>query len=93
MFAYILTHIYTCAYTYIRIYVCVFICVYIYVCIYICICIFKKTAMCLHLKKKKRLDTKENMHDYGKGGAHFYLVVVVILQKSGKRPHSTSMGG
>ena len=42
---------------------------------------------------KKRLNTKENMHDYGKGGAHFYLVVVVILQKSGKRPHSTSMGG
>ena len=24
------------------------------------------------------------MHDYGKGGAYFYLVVVVILQKGGK---------
>ena len=31
-----------------------------------------------------RLNTKENMHDYGKGGVYFYLVVVVILQKSGK---------
>ena len=40
-----------------------------------------------------RLNTKENMHDYGKDGAYFYLVVVVILQKSGKRPQSTSMGG
>ena len=49
--------------------------------------------MCLHLKKKKRLDTKENMHDHGKSGAYFCLIVVVILQKSGKRPHSTSMGG
>ena len=43
--------------------------------------------------KKKRLDTKENMHDHGKSGAYFYLVVVVIIQKSGKRPHNTSMGG
>ena len=24
------------------------------------------------------------MHDYGKGGVYFYLVVVVILQKSGE---------
>ena len=33
---------------------------------------------------KKRLYTKENMHDYGQGGVYFYLVVVVILQKSGE---------
>ena len=66
--------------------------VHTYMCVYIYICIFKKTAMCLHLKKK-RLDTKENMHDHGKSGAYFYLIIVVILQKSGKRPHSTSMGG
>ena len=35
-------------------------------------------------KKKKRLDTKENMHDHGKSGAYFYLIVVVILQRVGK---------
>ena len=59
--------------------------VYTYMCVYICICIFKKTAMCLHFKKKKkRLDTKENMHDHGKSGAYFYLIVVVILQRVGK---------
>ena len=90
----IYSHIYihVCILIYIYIHV-LFICAYIYVCIYICICIFKKTAMCLHFKKKKRLDTKENMHDHGKSGAYFCLIVVVILQKSGKRPHNTSMGG
>ena len=66
---------------------------YVYMCIYIYTYVFsRKTAMCL-LLFLKRLNTKENMHDYGKGGAYFYLVVVVVLQKSGKRPHSTSMGG
>ena len=39
--------------------------------------------MCLFFFKK-RLNTKENMHDYGKGGVYFYLVVVMILQKSGE---------
>ena len=32
----------------------------------------------------KRLNTKDNMQDYGKGGVYFYLVLVVILQKSGE---------
>ena len=54
---------------------------------------FQENSYVSPFKKKKRLDTKENMHDHGKGGAYFYLIVVVILQKSGKRPHSTSMGG
>ena len=61
---------------------------YIYIYIHI---FFKKTDVSFFFFK--RLNTKENMHNYGKGGAYFYLVVVVILQKSGIRPHSTSMGG
>ena len=61
-------------------------CVYIYT-------YFSRKQLCVLFKKKKRLNTKENMHDYGKGGAYFYLVVAVILQKNGKRPHSTSMEG
>ena len=63
-------------------------CLYIYIYIYI---FFKKTDVSFFFFK--RLNTKENMHNYGKCGAYFYLVVVVILQKSGTRPHSTSMGG
>ena len=63
-------------------------------CIYIYIYIFSRKQLCVFFfYYKKRLNTKENMHDYGKGGVYFYLVVVMILQKSGKRPHSTSMGG
>ena len=65
-------------------------CIRVY--IYIYICIFKKNSY-VSFFFLKRLNTKENMHDYGKGGAYFYLVVVVVLQKSGKTPHSTSMGG
>ena len=72
---------------------CIHMCICVYIYIYIYTYVFsRKTAMCL-LLFLKRLNTKENMHDYGKGGAYFYLVVVVVLQKSGKRPHSTSMGG
>ena len=67
---------------------CIHMCIYIYVYTYI----FSRKQLCVFLLKEK-LNTKENMHDYGKGGAYFYLVVVVVLQKSGKRPHSTSMGG
>ena len=66
VFAYIFTHIYTRAYTYIHIYVCAFICVYIYVYTYI----FSRKQLCLFLLKEK-LNTKENMLDYGKGGAYF----------------------
>ena len=57
---------------------------HLYTCVYIYTYVFsRKTAICLFLKKK-RLNTKETMHDYGKGGVYFYLVVVVILQKSGE---------
>ena len=57
---------------------------HLYTCVYIYTYVFsRKTAMCLFFFKK-RLNTKENMHDYGKGGVYFYLVVVVILQKSGE---------
>ena len=57
---------------------------HLYTCVYIYTYVFsRKTAMCLFFLKK-RLNTKENMHDYGKGGVYFYLVVVMILQKSGE---------
>ena len=61
-------------------------CVYIYT-------YFSRKQLCVLFFFKNRLNIKENMHDYGKGGAYFYLVVAVILQKNGKRPHSTSMEG
>ena len=54
-------------------------CVYIYIHMY-----FQEKQLCVFFFFKKRLNTKENMHDYGKGGVYFYLVVVVILQKSGE---------
>ena len=60
------------------IYMCICVCVYIYTYVF-----SRKIAMCLFFLDK-RLNTKENMHDYGKGGVYFYLVVVVILQKSGE---------
>ena len=69
------------------IHMCIHICVYIYMYMY-----FQENSY-MSFFFQKRLNTKENMHDHGKGGAYFYLIVVVILQKSGKRPHSTSMGG
>ena len=46
---------------------------------------FQEKQLCVFfIFFKKRLNTKENMHDYGKGGVYFYLVLVVILQKSGE---------
>ena len=58
---------------------CIHMCIYIYIYIY-----FQENIYVLFFKKKNSILFKENMHDYGKGGAYFYLVVVVILQKSGK---------
>ena len=58
--------------------------IFIRVYIYIYICIFKKNSYVSFFFFKKRLNTKENMHDYGKCGVYFYLVVVVILQNSGE---------
>ena len=75
-----------------RILMCIHMCICIHIYIYIYIQENNYVSFFFFLKKK-RLNTKENMHDYGKGGAYFYLIVAVILQKSGKRPHSTSMGG
>ena len=59
-------------------------CIHIFIRVYIYTYVFsRKIAMCLFFFKK-RLNTKENMHDYGKCGVYFYLVVVVILQNSGE---------
>ena len=73
-------------YSYVHTYMCVYIYMYMY---------FQENSYVspFFFFFLKRLDTKENMHDHGKSGAYFYLIVVVILQKSGKRPHSTSTGG
>ena len=59
---------------------------YLYTCVYIYIYMyFQEKQLCVFfIFFKKRLNTKENMHDYGKGGVYFYLVVVMILQKSGE---------
>ena len=59
---------------------CIHICIRVYIYMY-----FQEKQLCVFfIFFKKRLNTKENMHDYGKGGVYFYLVVVMILQKSGE---------
>ena len=69
---------------------CIHMCIYIY--IYVYTYIFSRKQLCLFLLKEK-LNTKENMLDYGKCGAYFLFSSSCDLTKEWRKPHSTSMGG